>query len=663
MEKIKEYIFEEVANGKLTKQEAAGMLKELYSDNEANLDQEIAVVGMDCKFPKANNLEEYWQNIRNGACCIDDFPEQRKKDTDLLLQEDYDQDPYQRQGYLDEVDKFGPLFFNITPDEADKMAPAQRLFLESSWKALEDAGLAGGQLEGTKTGVYVGKAHLLEPLYKRFFAEDEDREGVDMLGWTGSVDGLLASRISYYLNLRGPTMIVDTVCSSGLVSTHLACQGLKTGECDVAIAGGVSMILHPLKKDQITMLESPDDVLRPFDKDSNGTVWGEGIASVILKPLDKAIEDRDNIYGVIKGTDINNDGASNGITAPNRDAQEDLLIDLWKDIDFNPEDLTYYEGHGTGTPLGDPIEIQSLTNAVEKFTDQKNFCPMGTVKSNVGHLVGASGVAALIKTMLMLEHREIPPTVNYTEPNPYIDFEEAPVYINTELKEVDEKESPMTIGINSFGISGTNGHLLVEEPPELEREEKIEDRDHIFTLSVKKESLLKDYIESFLEFLTDNQSINLADVCYTATTGRGHYKYRLAVIAEDITELIEKLTKISKLDKIASIPEERIYYGEHKVVVKLTDVDDKTLITKDKRKEIEEQAEVKIDQFINSGKQQSKVLDEIVHYYIRGANLNWNKLYNKAAIKKISLPTYPFEQRRCWVPEDERKTINSKEGC
>jgi acyl transferase domain-containing protein len=650
MEKIKKYILEQVATHRLLKSDAAVMLKELYY-NKGNAEEEIAVIGMDCRFPQANNVDEYWRNVRNGMVCTSAFPETRRKDTDPLIKNEHNgsEDPYLVQGYVEEIDKFDPVFFNITPDETNKMDPAQRLFLETVWGALEDAGLGGERLTGTNTGVFVGKAHLCEPLYKDFITD------LDMLGWTGSVSGLLASRIAYYLNLTGPAMVLDSACSSGLVAVHLACRSLKNGECDVAIAGGVSLLLMPLKENRISMLESPDSILRPFDRMSNGTVWGEGVGAVILKPLKKAVEDRDNIHGVIKGSAINHNGASNGITAPSLESQEKLLAGLWEKLRINPETFSYFEAHGTGTPLGDPIEIKAITNAFKKFTQKKSFCPLGTVKSNIGHLIAASGIAALIKSILILKYREIPPTVHYTEPNPYINFDDAPVFVNKRPMQPENDALPIRIGINSFGVSGTNGHLVLEETPKFVQDKSKRNKFNLFTLAVKKELLLKDYVARFLDFLKNNSDFELEDICFSGNTGKGHYRHRLAMIVEDANDLTEKLNILGQLNEIKSIPEERVYYGEHSIVLKQSKAGVDGRITKEEKKRIDEEASFKVNEFIESDKSNNGLLDEIARCYVKGADVRWNMLYDKNNVRKVSIPHYPFERRRCWVSGREGK--------
>ena len=619
-------------------------IKEESMNTQQKVGDEIAIIGVDCRFPKANNLDEYWANLRAGLNLVDYFPESRRKDTDPLIADQFSKydDPYQKEGYLEEIDTFDPLFFNITPDEANKMDPSQRLFLETVWGALEDAALGASQLTGTKTGVFVGRAHMCDELYKDFIKD------IDVLGWTGSMSAMLASRISYYLNLMGPALVVDTACSSSAVAVHLACQSLKTGDCEIAVAGGVNIFLLPLLDNKIGILEAPDWVLRPFDKNSSGTVWGEGVGAVILKPLAKAIEDRDHIYGVIKSSGFNNDGASNGITAPNPVAQEKLLIEVWDKANINPDTFTYFETHGTGTLLGDPIEIKALTQAFSKYTDKKNACPIGTVKSNIGHLAASAGIASLIKSLLILQNRELPVTANYSEPNPYINFAESPVYVNTELTPVGENQH-IRIGINSFGISGTNCHLILDQAPTFAKDQTKANKHNVFTLSVKKEAALQDYIQKFLTFVATNPGVDIEDLCYTTNIGKSAEKFRLAVVVDTVQELQEKLTKLSNMDTIETIVEEKIFYGKHSIVAKASSAGKDGKITQEEKDALNQLAHGKIQEFITANKESANVLEEIAANYVKGADVRWTNLYDQKNVRKMSLPHYPFQKRRCWI--------------
>lgn len=647
MEHIKKYILGQVAAQQLSKTAAAQMLKELMEQSARP--EDIAIIGMDGRYPMADSVEAYWENLRYGKLCIDRFPDARRTDTDRFLSiKPYNgTDPYQRQGYINEIDKFDPVFFGITPDEADKMEPVQRIFLETTWGAIEDAGYSDKAIMNSKTGVFVGRAHLSEPLYREF------RDATDMLIWTGSVTGLLASRISYFLNLKGPALVIDTACSSGLVALHEACKALHTGECDMAIAGGVSLILNPVKERKITMLESPDNALRPFDKNSNGTVWGEGVGAVLLKPLSKAVRDKDNIQAIIKGSGINNDGASSGITAPNPEAQEKLLVSVWEKAHINPKDFVYFEAHGTGTELGDPIEIKAINNAFRKFTPEKNICPLSTVKGNVGHLVAASGIAAVIKCTQMLKYRQIPPIVNFSEPNPYINFKDSAVYINTRLKKFEPKDTPATIGINSFGISGTNVHVVIQEPEQQpkapEKSTEPENQERLFTVSTKKERILGEYLHKYLEYLKKERP-NFENLCYTSNQ-RSHYKVRLAIKCSSSGELIQKIKLLQ--EGIQHQPEAGIYFGEHKIVNNGKEAPEKRKFSKTQKSTFDNEVRDMVKSYVQHRKANQEMLDQIAERYLKGADVPFEKLYKSNTVQRISIPKYPLEQRRCWLNFEE----------
>jgi polyketide synthase PksN len=414
----------------------------ISSEMAQAVSSETAIIGMAGKFPKAADLTQFWHNLINGVNCIYDFPEARRNDCqELCAQSLYarilsgntseqssgnDRSMYMKGGYLNEINKFDAAFFRISPKEAMFMDPLQRIFLETAYEAMEDAGYGGQKLYGAKVGVFVGNDHTNSTMYKYITETDE-------MQLTGTWAGILASRISYIFNFRSPSMVIDTACSSGLVALYEACRALQNEECDLAIAGGIHIqIFADVKNAQynMEMVESSDDYVRTFDKDASGTIWGEGAGALLVKPLDKAIADGDHIYAVIKGGAINNDGASSGIAAPNAEAQKELLIKAWKNAKVDPETISYIEAHGTGTKLGDPIEIKGITAAFEEFTTKKQFCGIGSVKTNVGHLVGAAGLASVIKVILALNNKQIPPSINFNSPNPFINFLNSPVYVH-----------------------------------------------------------------------------------------------------------------------------------------------------------------------------------------------------------------------------------------
>jgi polyketide synthase PksN len=362
-------------------------------------------------------------------------------------------------GFLTGIDKFDPLFFNISPKEAELMDPQQRLFLEHSWKALEDAGCVVRKLSKQKVGIYVGVSSL-DYLTQII----EKTQALDAHVLMGNDSSILAARLAYHLNLKGPSVAIDTACSSSLVAIHLAYHQIKTGELDMAIAGGIFIMTTPqfhILTAKTNML-SPEGQCKTFDNEANGMVPAEGVGVVILKSLKKAIEEGDHIYGVIKGSGINQDGNTNGITAPSALSQTNLELEVYKQAQINPETIDYVETHGTGTKLGDPIEISALTNAYRKYTHNKQFCAVGSIKANIGHTITAAGVASIIKVLLAIKHKKIPPVVNFKQPNEHINFKESPFYVPTQLQEW-KTNTKRRAAISSFGFSGTNAHLVIEE--------------------------------------------------------------------------------------------------------------------------------------------------------------------------------------------------------
>ncbi len=365
-------------------------------------------------------------------------------------------------GYLTDIDTFDSLFFNISPLEAETMDPQQRLFLQEAWSALENAGYTKEMLNDKKCGVYVGGG-------SGDYVKELEKAGIENSAeaFTGMAGSILASRISYFLNLKGPSIALDTACSSSLVAIHQAYWGIVNQEIEMAIAGGVELMITPELhvRSSKTGIISPTGRCATFDESADGTIISEGVGVIVLKSLQKAIEDQDYIYGVIEGIGCNQDGKSNGITAPSALSQEMLETDVYERFSINPETIDYIEAHGTATKLGDPIEVKALTNAFRKFTQKKQFCVLGSVKPNIGHTTAAAGVAGVIKVLLAMKHQLIPQCVNYKEPNKHIDFENSPFYVNTEPLEwkANENEMPRRAAVSSFGFGGTNCHLVIRE--------------------------------------------------------------------------------------------------------------------------------------------------------------------------------------------------------
>ena len=391
---------------------------------------DIAIIGIGLKVPGADNTSEFWDNIKNGKNFIIDFPENREKDVRYESSVEKKYDNFLKGGCLKEIDKFDYNFFKLYPKEASLTDPNQRLFLEVAWSCLEDAGYGGDKLANSNTGFYVGFSKSPELFLYSDLVKQEDISALRNIAWIGNLDEMVASRISYFLNLHGPSLLVNTACSSSLVALHLACQAIKNDDCDQAVVGGINIALQK-PEDGITLqIESPDSRIRPFDNKANGVVWGEGVIAILIKSAAKAIKDNDNIYAVIKGSAINQDGKSAGITAPNPNAQSEVIRKAWHNANINPETISCIEAHGTGTRIGDSIEIEGLSNAFSSFTDNKQFCAIGSVKSNIGHLKAAAGLASLVKLIMALKNKEIPPTINFSRPNREINFENSPVYIS-----------------------------------------------------------------------------------------------------------------------------------------------------------------------------------------------------------------------------------------
>lgn len=598
--------------------------------------RDVAIIGLSSRFPFADNYTEFWDVLSADSNCIRPFPAARKQDAEKYLKSIHPAEhsfDFIEGAYLDQVDQFDYPFFRITPIEANMMNPNQRIFLETAWGCLEDAGYGGDKIKGTNTGVYVGYMADSEGSQYRLMASDTNKQHY-AAGVTGNLASIIPSRISYLLDLKGPSLLVDTACSSSLVAIHLACSAIRSGECSMALAGGVRTILLPLDLQEKIGIESSDGRTRAFDDRADGTGIGEGTAAILLKPLDEALKDRDHIYAVIKGTAVNQDGASIGITAPNVAAQTEVIVKAWKDARIEPETISYIESHGTGTNLGDPIEINGIHAAFQKYTDHKQFCGIGSLKSNIGHLYDCAGIAGMVKLVLSLQHREIPASIHFNTPNRKIDFLNSPVYLVNRKKKW-EKDFPLRAGISSFGFSGTNCHIVVEEAPRVQEPPTVKGTPHeVFTISANSKKALIRYIDRYYQFLTDHEDIDLRNLCYTANTGRPIHSFRVAMVIESITELRGFLNLLlgEALDGYRN-GKGPIFYGD-----------------KQSKK--------------NTNTVVSDHLVKLAKAYTEGENVRWHSLYNKEQRYTIPLPTYPFERERCWIsiPDPEHAASSSVRG-
>lgn len=517
----------------------ASLAKHLAGENNSQIPNQaydhqskaIAVIGIGCRFPRAENPEAFWSLLRNSVDAISEAPRSR-----------WNGNGPRWGGFIDKIDEFDPQFFGISPREAEQIDPQHRLLLEVCWEAMEQTGKAPEQFIGTRSGVFVG---ISSNEYSRIAHES----GVDPYSATGNAGSIAANRISYQFDFHGPSWAVDTACSSSLVAVHQAVQSLRRNECDLAFAGGVSLILTPnwtIAFEKAGML-SPEGRCKTFDSRADGYVRGEGCGIVMLKRLGDALRDGDAIQAVIRGSSVNQDGRSNGLTSPNGPSQQEVIRAALKDAEVGSEDISYIEAHGTGTSLGDPIELNSLKEVLTEKRSSDQTCWIGSVKTNCGHLEAAAGICGLIKVILALKHEEIPPHLHLNNLNPLISLEGTPLMIPTAPQPWRRGERRRIAGVSSFGFGGTNAHVVVEEGQAssgkvLVISTGMERPKHLFALSAKNETALQELTCRYAERLGGPlQSIPIADVCFSANTGRSHFKRRLAVIADSTSALAGQL--------------------------------------------------------------------------------------------------------------------------
>ncbi len=501
----------------------------MSSKTNRETSESIAIVGIGCRFPGAGDPNGFWDLLSGGGDAISEVPKTRW-DVDAF----YDPEPATPEkmntrwgGFVDRIDRFDPGFFGISMREAEKMDPQQRLLLECVWESLENGGIAPDDLSGSSTGVFIG---ISNSDYRLLYKELSE---IDAYLATGTCLCIAANRLSYILNLRGPSMAVDTACSSSLVAAHLACQSLRQRESDLCIAGGVNLILSPegtITLSQARMM-APDGRCKTFDASADGYVRGEGCGIIVLKRLSDAVADQDNIWAVIPGSAVTQDGLTNGLTAPNGPSQQAVIQQALADANCHPHDVSFIETHGTGTSLGDPIEVRSLRNVLMKNRPADRPCWLGAVKTNVGHLEAAAGIAGLLKLVLSLHHTQIPPNLHFSKLNPYISLDGTTFKLPDECTDWTSGSAKRIAGLSSFGFGGTNCHLLVEEAPETEpAPERIERPSHLLVLTAKSQDALRDTAGSYDRYLAGQEDVSLGSVCHTAAVGRSHFDYRAAFV-------------------------------------------------------------------------------------------------------------------------------------
>lgn len=621
-----------------------------WVDNCQNDD--IAIIGMHGIFPGSEDPTEFWNNLEQGRDLIKEIPPERWRWQDYL-NNGSDKETSRWGGFIDNIDCFDPLFFKISPQEAELMDPQQRLFLQTVWKAIENAGYSPTSLSGSKTGLFLG-------LSTNDYSELMIEKGLDIEAQTaiGTQHSIVANRISYLLNLHGPSIPVDTACSSSLVAIHYAVESIKNGSCDLAIAGGVNALLSPrlfISFSKAGMM-SPEGRCKTFDDSAGGYVRGEGVGAIILKPLLKALEDKDFIYATIKGTAVNHGGHAKSLTAPNPNAQADLLVEAYSKADIDPATVGYIETHGTGTPLGDPIEINGLKKAFKELYNRwgheespRKECLLGSVKTNIGHLEAAAGIAGLIKVLLAMKHKEIPQTVHFTKQNRYIELADSPFHISDRrtpwTRKLDEygRKIPRRAGISSFGFGGVNAHIVIEEhkfkPDHVNQ--KIS-KPQIVLLSAADEERLREYVEKMIRFIDEyknrhsviDQKLLLANIAYTLQMGRSKMDYRLATVATTIDELKLKLTDFLNSEKeIDQLKAGHIKSKSHDIHG-IFEGDMGKLAT---------------ELYIKTGKYFG-----MARAWVQGVEFDWQLLHNDYTPKKVPIPSYPFAKERYWLPESRK---------
>lgn len=590
--------------------------------------QGIAIIGMSGRFPQAESLAEFWQHLREGHDLVTEVSRWRPEDS---VSADYDAATHcSRGGFVDSLDLFDPLFFKISPLEARYMDPKQRLMLEEGWKALEDAGYAGRSMSEARCGTFLGAG---SSDYVKLFSDEPPSQSF----W-GNAGSVVAARIAYFLNLHGPAIAVDTACSSSLVAIHLACQSLWQGETDMALAGGIFIKTTPefyQDANRANML-SATGKCHTFDASADGFVPGEGVGVVVLKRVDEAQADGDNIHGVIIGSGLNQDGTTNGITAPSARSQERLERAVYDRFAIDPDSLQYVEAHGTGTRLGDPIEFNALCRAFSHYTQRRQFCAIGSVKTNIGHSAGAAGVAGVLKVLLALKHSEIPPSLHYSTANPAIDFASSPFFVNTKSHPWRSADGLRRAAVSSFGFSGTNAHLVIEEAPPQPVTPDLAPA-YLFVLSARTAEQRQQQVTQLLALLRNESALALTDISHTLLVGRLHLSHRLTCIARNSADLLEQLERWQ-----AGEAESRIYTAE----IDESRVREQASL-RNYANECIRQCRDRQRQGL-SDSQYSEHLATIAELYIQGYQLAFDELFEPGT-RRVSLPTYPFARERYWL--------------
>lgn len=594
-------ILEQTLSGNIEKKTGIEILEKL-KQIKCDTEDSIAIIGMSGRFPGADSVEDFWNIIEHGINLTTAFPRDRCAGMDAYKAAKKIKGEYLKGAYLHDIDKFDHKLYHLSKREASTMSPTQRIMLDVMYDALIDAGYPPNSICGARVGVYVGHSDDLRTTYSSLVREIQPHDS--SLSVPGNLASIIPSQLSYFLNLKGPSVLIDTACSSFLTALHTACSGL-INDCDMAVVGGIKICLLPVDDHIKLGMESDDGYTRTFNDNSNGTGIGEGAGALVLKPLKAALKCHDNIIAVIIGDAINQDGTTSGITVPNVESQANLLYEAWNKASVIPEDICYIEAHGTATKLGDPIEVEAISTAVSRFSNNKQFCGIGSVKSNIGHLYEGAGVASIIKSCLMLRYRCIPPTVLFDAPNRKIDFINSPIYVVDKARAVPEQKV-MRVGISGFGFSGTNCHVVLEE-----YRTKADDCGGIFTISANDMDTLYQWAKLLSK--VDYSAISMKGVYYTQNARRDHMKIRAVICAKNSSDLTAKLNKLS-----CGIQSDGIWF---------------------KKSDIKELDDIGL-------------FADVVERYLSGESVDWSAQYADFDGHVVSLPVRPKHPVSCWFSQD-----------
>ncbi|MFC3745652.1 SDR family NAD(P)-dependent oxidoreductase [Paenibacillus sp. GCM10012306] len=626
-------------------------------DNEEDdYNQEgVAIIGVGLELPNASDLPTLWNILSSGINVVRDIPETRSADIIRHLKNQGmvdEQLNFRKMGYMDQINQFDYSFFGMSPRESTIIDPVNRLFLQCSAKAIDDSGYGRIGVKGTDTAIFLGYSASNCNTYSRLLYETDQTLFNDSL--PVNQVSMAASRVAYVYDLKGPSMVVDTACSSSLVALHMACEEIREGKCQMALAGGAFIAHMPLDNGCDVGFESKESITRAFSQDSSGSAIAEGVGVIMLKSLKQALADKDDIYAVIRGSATNQDGSSFGIAAPNFQAQSQAIQEAWRRAGVGAEDIAYIEAHGTGTQLGDPIEVTGIKHAFETATSRKQICGIGSIKTNLGHANEAAGMCGIFKLIGILQHKQIPPSLYFKTPNSNIDFVDSPLYVVDHKIPLQKINGRYIVGISGFGMSGTNAHVVLENAP---KRKKIKHSDrkapYIFAASAKSKESLRNLLADYRQYLLAMADAELFNFCCNLTLGRSHYHHRLAFVADSRTEMISRLEQALGSEMAAC---EGGYVGQYAIVS-----ESKTYRYPHEITINEQQALTRLGaDIIEAGTGYD--WDKLTELYVRGAEINWVNIYS-GPYDKMHLPVYVFEKNKCWYPipdaEEQSHQLNS----